>query len=465
MGSTPTPPTCDMTEDSGGLKSSLKFPKGFKFGTATAPFQVEGNISGQRKTDWDLFLERHPGIVKPGEVGPNWWTPGEAEADFRRIAKLGVHTQRLGFEWARIEPEKNRIAKEAVQRYRQMIDCLKGLGIEPIVTLNHFSLPAWVAGEGGWAAKENRRAFIRYVGFIANEFSDVSYWLTINEPDVLVKLGYFMGTWPPEKKNLKTALVARHNLIKAHNEAYVLLKKANPKSQVGSVHNIIWFKPNNPDSLIDRNYTKLWNYIFSTNWIRATQEHADFTGVNFYAGYYLKFNPRKLTITEREDALYMVKTLYFGETVKPGADTSDMGWPIVPDFFLDFLRYLHKEFKNPILITENGIADRKDAYRSSYILTHLVALWKAIQEGVDVRGYIHWSTVDNLEWKDGYSQRFGLIGVDPKTGERTIRQSAALYREIAKSGEIDVEQLAKTYLTGKQREKALEISEKILSRG
>lgn len=452
-----------MVEDRAETQnSSLKLPKDFKFGTATAPFQVEGNVSGERKTDWDLFLERHPGIVKPGEVGPNWWTPGEAEADFRRMKELGMHTQRLGFEWGRIEPEKGKIAGEAIQRYRRMIDYLKQLGIEPMVTLNHFSLPAWVAGEGGWAGKESRRAFIRYAGLIANEFGDVPYWITINEPDVIVKLGYFMGSWPPEKKDSKAALVARHNLIEAHNEAYDLLKKANPKSQVGSSHNVMWFKPNKPDSPINRSYVDLWNYIFSTNWISATRGHTDFTGVNFFTGYHLNFNPRKLAITIREDAKGTVQDLYFGETVKPDADTSDMGWPIVPDFFLDALHYLHKEFGKPIIITENGVADQEDAHRSLYILTHLVALWKAIQEGVDVRAYTHWSTIDNLEWVDGYNQRFGLIGLDPKTGERTIRRSAALYGEIATSGEIDVDGLADRYLTGEQRKKAQQIIEKIL---
>jgi beta-glucosidase/6-phospho-beta-glucosidase/beta-galactosidase len=154
---------------------------------------------------------------------------------------------------------------------------------------------------------------------------------------------------------------------------------------------------------------------------------------------------------------YTLKTIFWGEVRKPGAYVSDLGAPIVPGFFLELLQTLNKRYHKPIIITENGIADRKDVHRPFYMLTHLFSVWKAIQQGVDIRGYLAWATVDNLEWLEGYKEEFGLLHVDPVNGKRTIRKSAHLYKDIINANGIHLEKLLSTYFDGEQRKKAEEL--------
>lgn len=439
------------------LGNPRRFPQSFQWGSATAPFQVEGNSSGERKADWDSFIERKK-IIAPDEQGPNYWVPGNAEKDFQSMNDLGLNAQRLGFEWGRIEPEQGKINQEAIGRYRQMLDFLKNKGITPMVTLNHFVLPEWIARQGGWKNKSIREAFKHYAEVVANDFPDVPYWITINEPNVLAAMGWADGRWPPEKKGVVRLLTALHcvsqNMIAAHDLAGNELTKQGGKKdtvQVGIANAISWFKPEHENSKLDRIPGWIADRLFNYKFLKGTIENSDFAGINFYSGYWLKFRPG---FSGRAQDEYPMATgeIPFGKVVRHKEEIlSDVGWPVVPGFFLEALQYVHSKFKKPVIITENGIADREDKLRSFYILTHLIALQEAIKKGVDVKGYYHWSTIDNLEWAEGFGPRFGLIAHDPKTGERAIRQSAKLYGEIAKSNEIDVNKL-EHYLTPDQRE-------------
>lgn len=435
------------------LPNFLPFPKDFRFGTSVSAFQVEGN-SGVRKSDWDIFLRQHPNIVEPNEVGPQWWKNGEAEGDIDLMRTLGMQVQRLSFEWARIEPEEGEINHEALKRYREIIDHLRKKQIIPIVTLNHYVLPEWIAKKGSWENPEIVSAFANYTALIADKFGDITTWLTINEPGVLIEIGYLLPFFPPQRVGFPAALTARQNIIQAHKRAYSILKKTIPYASISMAFAFRWYRPEDPHDFLETKYANLVDYFDSLNYIEAVKDTIDFIGCNFYAGYFLNFNLFTIRPRLHGPQNRPPKTILFGELRKPGAYVSDLGAPVVPGFFLDLLQTLHKRFQKPIIITENGIADRRDYHRAFYILVHLVAVWRALQQGIDIKQYLFWSSVDNLEWLEGYKEEFGLVHVDAVTGERTVRKSAHLYRDIISANGIHIKSLLAAYLSEDQREKA-----------
>lgn len=440
----------------------LVFPTNFKFGSSVAAYQVEGD-SGQRKADWDVFLKNNPHIVKPNEKGPEWWKEGVAEKDLTTMADLGLKIQRISLEWARIEPEKGFINHDAIKRYRQIIKKIFSLGMSPLVTLNHYVLPEWVAKEGSWESPNIAKYYHRYVELMVSEFPEVTHWLTLNEPNVTIIMGYATNYFPPQRNSLFAAIKASKNMIDAHKRAYHAIKNANPNAKVGVAYDFRWDRASNANDPFERLYTSMVNYFGELWYVDAMIGTSDFIGCNFYTGYFLNLNLLKFKLKFPSDKHRMAKTLIFGEEEQPDAYESDFGWPIVPDFLLNTLHILHHSYKQPILITENGVADRHDRHRAFFILTHLVAVWRALREGIPVRHYIHWSSVDNLEWAEGYTKKFGLIEVDPVTGKRTVRKSAHLLKEISLSGKIDINHLINTYIEGdEQKERANEVIRTLL---
>src|SRR5258708_7106050 len=379
--------------------SDLQFPQDFLFGSATAAFQVEGE-QGERKTDWDVFLKNNPHIIQPHEKGPQWWAEGNAQKDINSMHQLGLKMQRLSIEWGRIEPEKGKINQQAISRYKQIIAYIKSLDMIPMVTINHYVLPEWVSQKGSWKNKEIIPFFLHFVHILAATFPEVRYWITLNEPNFLLEAGYLTDSYPPQAGSFFTALTARSHMIAVHKKSFSLIKKMIPASKIGVAFAMRWYPPENPADPFENIYAKIINYLDNNNFIDAMQP-ADFIGCNFYTGYFLNFTLRRLRPARDRDNQGVRQTKLFGQMKKPGSYMSDYDWPIVPDFLLQLLRSLYKSFKSPIIITENGLADEHDIYRSFYILTHLVAIWRALQEGIPVKHYIHWSTVDNLEWLEG----------------------------------------------------------------
>ena len=442
--------------------SRLEFPDKFIFGSSVSAYQVEGS-GGTRRGDWDEYLTRRPyEIIRPGERGPDWWTPGRAESDLRMLSKLGLSMQRLGIEWARIEPEEGVMNEEAVIRYRHILDSMKKLGMTPMITLSHFVLPSWIAAQGGWQNPKTVGYFVRFIKTVVREFPEIKYWIVMNEPSILLLLGNVIGYFPPFGRNYLQFILARHNMIKAMREGYAAIKEKIPDSHVGNAFSFSWMRPHAHDSSLELLLTRVTNYILNTNYVNATEGAMDFLGVNFYTGYYIEFHPTKFGFSVQKDASVLRASLPLSIAIRPSAYRSDWGWPIVPDFFTHLLVTMHKRYKKPIIVTENGIADREDTYRSFYTLSHLVAMWRAIQLGADIRGYLHWSGIDNLEWNEGYQKRFGLIKVDHFTGERTTRHSAGVLKDIATSGEINIEALIKKYVPEPQHQTARRITDQLL---
>jgi beta-glucosidase len=430
----------------------LTFSDDFVFGAAVSAFQVEGD-TGERHTDWDDYLKRHPDIIHPHEKGPNWWIHGAAEEDIKRLSALGVQSLRFSIEWARIEPEEGKINHKAIIRYRQIVDYMKLHHIRPILTANHFTLPSWVAKKGGWEYPGIKDLFVRYIEMLLPHFNDIQTWITINEPSVMIEAGYIVGVFPPQKHNLFSGLKARSHILEAHKAAYKRIKDTFPTIKVGMAFAFRWYKPGNTKSPIENLYTNTVNYLDSLNYVDATKNDCDFIGCNFYSGYYLNLNFTKHKIHIWDGSTSDPKTILFGETRKPGSYVTDMNWPVVPSFLLAVLRTLHKQFKKEIIITENGIADNTDHMRAFYILTHLIAMNVAIQEGIKITGYLHWSAIDNLEWQAGYDKRFGLIKVNPITGIRHTHHSALLYKHVITHRDINIPHLAEYYLSKDQQAK------------
>jgi beta-glucosidase/6-phospho-beta-glucosidase/beta-galactosidase len=284
----------------------------------------------------------------------------------------------------------------------------------------------------------------------------------MNEPSILLKAGYIIGYFPPFDRNIATYLLARANFVNAMREGYSLIKSVTPTAQVGNAYSFAWMRPHAHDSWLELLLTKATNYFLNTNYIDATKDHIDFLGINFYTGYYVEFHPTKVGFSFQKDASVLRASLPLSIAIRPSAYRSDWGWPIVPDFLLHLLVTMQKKYNKPLYITENGIADREDTYRSFYTLVHLVAMWRAMKLGADVRGYLHWASIDNLEWNEGFQKRFGLVRVDHFTGKREVRKSAKMLSAIAKSKTINCEECITKFVPKPQHEAARRIIDQLL---
>jgi len=313
-----------------------------------------------------------------------------------------------------------------------------------MVTLHHFTNPTWIADAGGWEAPETAERFAAYAERVTDELGQLArFWVTINEPTVIAYQGYVRGEWPPGKRNLGAAARALVTLLRGHWLAYERIKMRHPDFQLGLAHHLRVFDPARPLAPQDRLVAAAFNRVFNETILqslrlgrlvfpltragraRGPAPSQDFFGLNYYTRELVKFNRR-----------YGAEL--FGERVLPiGAPRSDLNWQLYPEGLHRVLRSLEQE-RMPVFVTENGIADRTDGQRPEFLVTHIAAMLRAIDAGVPVRGYFHWTGFDNFEWAEGYSAKFGLIACDPVTQERRVRPSARLYAEICRTNQLPV---------------------------
>lgn len=422
-------------------RTELCFPNWFLWGTATAAHQVEGN---NVHNDWWAW-EQAGGRIRGGDRSGSacdWWN--RAEADFDLARDLGQNSHRLSLEWSRLEPRPGEWNGAACARYRQMLAGLRERGIEPMVTLYHFTLPLWLAEMGGWTHPHALRYFSRYVERVVEELGDlITLWCTVNEPAGYAFWSYLDGKWPPGQQNLPQALRVLRTLLLAHGEAYRIIHAMRGDAQVGLAKIVPLFEPARPESILDRQLTSLVDRTFNALPLNAVMsgrfrpplgfgvvsrliDTVDFIGVNYYTRFLIGWNREypAASLTPR---------------LKAGVETSDLNYgEIYPPGLYRVLKRVAR-YGKPIYITENGLPDHDDDVRPRFLLTHLAQVWRAMQEGVLVRGYYHWTLVDNFEWAEGYAMRFGLIEVDFATQERRIRESARLYGQIAQANAITPE--------------------------
>ena len=377
------------------------------WGAATSAYQVEG---GNIHSDWWHWEKTKPGQTGSGEAAGHY---DRFEDDFMLARELGHNAHRFSIEWARVEPAQGEWNEPAIEHYRQVLATLKKYGLEPMVTLHHFTLPQWAALRGGWLNPDIRHWFASYVEKVITALGEgVGFWITINEPMVYADQSYWKGNWPPQIRSaVKAARVVRH-LIQAHKDAYKIIHKRFPGTQVGIAKHLICFWPER-NRWEDRKLAQVQRWIFNQYFLEKTRGSHDFIGVNYYFSDTRRWDWKKLGIVN---------------TPSVGA-TSDMGWTLNPEGLTEVLLEV-KKYQLPIYVTENGIADASDQKRGDFLRSHLRAVEAAQARGADVRGYFYWSLLDNFEWRYGFKPRFGLIEVDYETMKRRVRSSAYVYKAI-----------------------------------
>jgi beta-glucosidase len=382
----------------------LKFPEDFLWGTATSAYQVEGGIE---KCDWS---EEFPA----GRACNHY---NLYEKDFDLLKSLNQNAHRFSIEWSKIEPEEGKFNEKEIEHYRKVLLALKERNIKVMLTLHHFTSPLWLTEIGGWENPEVSSYFLRFAKRIFTEYFDfVDFWITINEPLVFASESYLDGTWPPKKKSFFSLLNVIKNQISCHKKIFEEFHKIRKDVKVGIAKNNAYFEPFNPKSLLDKFNVWLNRYLWNKFFLNRVKNYLDFIGLNYYFHQKIKFPAQN----KNENKI-----------------VSDIGWEIYPKGIYFALKELKKCGK-PIYITENGLADTKDKLRKDFIKNHLYWIHKTISEGIDVRGYFHWSLIDNFEWAMGFEPRFGLVEIDYKTLERKPRPSAFYYAKICKNNSLQI---------------------------
>ena len=423
--------------------TDLRFPADFLWGTASSSHQTEGN---NRNNQWWPF-EQQAGAIRNGDrsgLACDWWN--NAEQDFDLMQQFDLNAHRLSIEWSRVEPRPGQFSSEALDRYRAMVGGLRDRGIRPFVNFFHFTNPIWIEESGGWENPETVIRFQQYVRVVTLALRDVcSDWMTLNEPLVYVGQGWFRADWPPKHPYPLAAMRAFRHLLLAHAAAYGTIHSLQPDANVGYAKAVRLFSGARPGHHPDRLAAGLKRYLFEHIWFMATLDghirppvgvgefHAglanscDYLGVNYYSRNVVRFtpNPRKLFGTEE-----LIPEGGFSDSSSSGPYSSYQ-----PDGLHQICMELRR-FGKPIYIAENGLPDADDALRPRWLLGHLYHIHRAIQDGCDVRGYFHWTFVDNFEWSEGWSLRFGLVELDTETQKRRPRPSAHLYSTVARNNAI-----------------------------
>jgi len=416
-------------------KKDIKFPEGFLWGAATSAYQVEGGI----ENDWSEWEKKNAQrLAKEAEA---YWQPwqikkfpemlksenyicGKAcdhynlfEEDLDIAQSLSLNSFRISIEWSRIEPKEGEFDEKEVEHYRKVIRAIHKRGMQPLITLCHYTLPGWLADKRGLLCNNFPYYFTRYAVFIENRFGNINnLWITFNEPTVLIGFAYLAGKWPPRKKNPIFALRALKNIAEAHNRAYDIIHKHSKGAKIGLSHLIRYFEPYNKNSILDKFAVGIANRYRNNKLYKLTQGKHDFLALQYYFRTKLKF-----PISERNE----------------NRKVTDLGWEIYPEGIYHILKDL-KKYNLPIYITENGLADADDSKRLGFIKNHLYWIYRAIGDGADVRGYFHWSFLDNFEWDKGFWPRFGLVRVDYKTMRRKIRSSAFKFKIICETNTLSL---------------------------
>lgn len=440
----------------------MAFPKDFKWGVATSSYQIEGGDYkyGRGVSIWDTFCDIE-GKVFGGHNGSVACDHVNRYADdVKLMSNLGVDTYRFSVSWARIQPDgKGSLNQQGLDFYSRLIDELLAAGITPFLTLNHWDIPQAMQDKGGWENPDSVKWFEEYTAIVSEAFGDkVKHWLTHNEPFVVAMLGNLMGIHAPGKTDPLAAFTVAHHLMLSHGAAIPIIREHSPGAEAGITLDQSYTMPHT-DSWADRqaarrfaNFHNEWflepvfRGTYPADMVKWLEPHGtfkhidlseiekakvptDFLGLNYYT--------RSVIAHDPDEPYLQMKHIHMEDSEHTG-----MGWEVYPDGLLHTLLYLQDAyFPAKIYITENGCAYDdpqpengivNDPQRKTYLQQHLDAVSKAIDSGVNVAGYFAWSFMDNFEWSFGYDKRFGLYHVDFETQERTMKASAAYYRDRIK---------------------------------
>lgn len=448
--------------------SKLTFPQGFLWGTATASYQIEGayNEDGKGESIWDRFSHT-PGAIyqfQNGDIACDHYHRWEEDENL--MAMLGLTAYRFSISWPRIFPEGKGTTPNAkgLMFYDRLVDTLLEKNIQPMITLYHWDLPQALEDNGGWLNPDTAQYFADYAAVIFKKLGDrVTRWITLNEPWVSAFLGYGNAYHAPGKKDAKGAIIAAHNLLLGHGLTVRAYRATGLFGQIGITLNLgpmhvatesaedkaatkrydgflnRWFldavlKGQYPSDIWDWYTQKGWNFVINPEDMQIINTPINFLGINYYT--------RGVIAADPHDPFLNAKNL-------PGiGERTEMDWEIYPTGLYELLIRLKKEYLTtesstqtvplPVYITENGAAfydkvkDGKvnDKKRIDYLTAHLKQAYKAIQDGVNLRGYFIWSLIDNFEWAYGTSKRFGIVYTDYPTQKRIIKDSALFYKQV-----------------------------------
>lgn len=413
----------------------------FFWGTATSSHQVEGD---NRFNDW--WAWEQAGLLKePSGLACDQYH--RYQEDFDILAKLGHTAHRFSLEWSRFEPRENEWNEEAFRHYEKIFEALLARGIEPVVTLHHFTNPQWFAEKGGWTHPETVRYFSRYTERVVQRFSRyVRFWMTINEPLVYLYHSFFAGLWPPGMKSFDAAMKVFRNQVVAHAEAYQVIHRhyervENRPVWVSLAMHISHFTPCRENSILDRWTVWIRNWFANDAFLDTARSGflffpslfceflpskgcLDYIGLNYYTRDFIRFK----SFSGDGFVGDVCAKDHHREEVK---DYNMMGWEIHSEGLYQVLKRL-KKYNLPILVSENGIATQDDRQRVKFITDHLESVERAKTEGVDVMGYLYWSMLDNFEWAHGFGPRFGIVEMNYETQERKVRKSAQVLSELCR---------------------------------
>lgn len=423
-----------------GIQSSnFKFPEGFLWGAATSAHQVEGN---NRNNDWWAW-EQAGRVENKSGAACDHYNRFREDFDLARDMKHNAH--RFSLEWSRIEPEEGRFDAKEIEHYAEVLRALRDRGMSPVVTLLHYTLPLWLSAAGGWENHKVEEYFERFVDRVVREYQDLAdIWITLNEPVVHVYKSYILGQWPPGKQDLPAALQVMRRMLRAHVRAYHAIHEIQPSARVSIAKHVLALSPCNPHSMKDRISTFGREYLFNQLFVDALHTGAlrvpgmfwerlpagrtmDFIGLNYYT--------RDFVHNTGLDLPGILGGACEIDVHRMIGKRNSLGWEVYPEGLARFLKAFGR-YKLPLLITENGIPTERDGDRWFFILLHLWQVARAIGDGVPVVGYMYWSLLDNFEWAEGFKPRFGLVGVNYETQERTVRESGRNLAEVIQRNEL-----------------------------
>jgi beta-glucosidase len=453
----------------------VNFPENFLWGTATAAYQVEGAVDedGRGRSIWDTFSHT-PGKVLHGDTGDIACDQyHRLEDDLDLMSELGIQAYRFSVAWPRIQPEGSGPANQpGLDYYRRLVDGLRERSIEPMLTLYHWDLPQTLEDAGGWTSRETSERFAEYAGIVYEAFSDsVGFWITLNEPWVAAWMGHGYGLHAPGKTGGGAALAATHHLLLGHGLAMERMRSAGDGNQLGVTLNLHPASPSRDREadakaarLVDGQANRLYlDPLFRGEYPEDVLSHyqgrgvdlsfvreddlqkisvpLDFLGIN----YYFRNTVRDAPEGGPPNALFA--DLNARPIVPHDAEKTAMGWPVEPEGLTEILVRIKEEYADlPVYVTENGRAVHDyvdpeggvdDEERVSYLDAHFRAAHDAIDRGVDLRGYMVWSFLDNFEWAEGYSKRFGIVFVDYGTQRRIPKSSARWYSGVIRRNGLE----------------------------
>ncbi len=449
----------------------LRFPEDFLWGVSTSAYQVEGHPAEARHrlSDWSRWAINHGNIVDGTTADAACEFYARYPDDLEICRSLGINCFRLSLNWPVLRPRRTSnfsLDSRALAYYRKLLSDIKAAGMKTFVTLFHFCLPAWLADVGGWNNPLTLLEFERYAGAAAAELGDlVDYWLTLNEPLVYIYQGYINGIWPPgHQRNYLLAFKTIRRMLEGHAAAYRAIHQASPGAQVSYVIHWRPFAPRNKlnplDQVVRFYRDRIFNHIFPhavesgeltfpppigseppikkiSGPIDGLKGSVDYLAINYFTREICEFRPS------------WPPDIFGVQSDVCVLETTGMGWEVYPEGLYYLLtediapyRFGGDGQERAIFITENGMADPypaalskgdwsiEDDNRVKYMVAHLVAIHRAIANGVNVKGYMHWSLIDNFEWSEGLRPRFGLVRVSYPTQERTLRKSAEVFSQI-----------------------------------